>query len=62
MKNLQEKLAATRWDLIVVDEAHKMSASFYGNKLEEDQALQARQAARLHHAPLPVDDRHAAQR
>jgi SNF2 family DNA or RNA helicase len=34
-EELQEKLALTRWDLVVVDEAHKMSASFFGNKLEE---------------------------
>lgn len=32
---LQEKLAQTRWDLIVVDEAHKMSANWYGNKVNE---------------------------
>src|SRR5579859_4423151 len=29
----QEKLAQTEWDLIVVDEAHKMSASFFGGEL-----------------------------
>lgn len=34
-EEIQEKLRATRWDLVVVDEAHKMSASFYGNKLEK---------------------------
>jgi superfamily II DNA or RNA helicase len=33
--NLQEKLKATRWDLIVVDEAHKMSANWYGQKVNE---------------------------
>jgi superfamily II DNA or RNA helicase len=32
-EDLQEKLRTSHWDLVVVDEAHKMSASFYGNKL-----------------------------
>ena len=31
---LQEKLKATEWDLIVVDEAHKMSASFWGGEIK----------------------------
>ena len=31
----QELLTRTQWDLVVVDEAHKMSATFTGNKLEE---------------------------
>lgn len=34
-EELQEKLAATQWDLIVVDEAHKLSASWFGNKINE---------------------------
>ncbi len=29
---LHERLRVTQWDLIVVDEAHKMSASFFGNE------------------------------
>ena len=33
--DLQEKLAASRWDLVVVDEAHKMSAHYYGTKLNK---------------------------
>jgi superfamily II DNA or RNA helicase len=33
--DLQEKLGFSRWDLIVVDEAHKLSASWYGNELKE---------------------------
>ncbi len=32
---LQEKLGFSRWDLVVVDEAHKLSASWYGNELKE---------------------------
>jgi superfamily II DNA or RNA helicase len=33
--DLQEKLGFTRWDLVVVDEAHKLSASWYGTELKE---------------------------
>lgn len=32
-EDVQEKLKATDWDLIVVDEAHKMSASFWGGEI-----------------------------
>ena len=32
---LQELLASTEWDLIICDEAHKMSASYYGRELKE---------------------------
>lgn len=31
---LQEKLRATDWDLIVCDEAHKMSATFFGGEVK----------------------------
>jgi superfamily II DNA or RNA helicase len=31
----QQLLAQTEWDLIVVDEAHKMSANYFGNKINE---------------------------
>jgi SNF2 family DNA or RNA helicase len=33
-EDLQEKLKLTDWDLIVVDEAHKMSATFYGSEVK----------------------------
>lgn len=32
---LQAKLQTTDWDLIVVDEAHKMSANYFGSKVNE---------------------------
>lgn len=32
-EDVQEKLHATDWDLIVCDEAHKMSASFWGGEI-----------------------------
>lgn len=33
--DLQEKLLNSRWDLIVVDEAHKLSATWFGAKINE---------------------------
>ncbi|HRY49086.1 MAG TPA: helicase-related protein [Candidatus Paceibacterota bacterium] len=33
--DIQEKLATIDWDLVVVDEAHKMSAHFFGGELKE---------------------------
>ena len=32
--DLREKLDASEWDLVVVDEAHRMSAHYYGNELK----------------------------
>ena len=34
-EDYQQLLAQTEWDLIVVDEAHKMSANYFGNKVNE---------------------------
>ncbi|PTQ88464.1 DEAD/DEAH box helicase [Agitococcus lubricus] len=34
---LQEKLKNTEWDLIIVDEAHKLSANYYGSKVNKTQ-------------------------
>jgi superfamily II DNA or RNA helicase len=34
-EELQEKLLATAWDLVIFDEAHKLSAHFFGSKLEK---------------------------
>lgn len=34
-EDLQAKIGAAEWDLVIVDEAHKMSASFYGGELRE---------------------------
>ena len=32
-EDLQDKLRATDWDLVICDEAHKMSATFFGNEI-----------------------------
>jgi len=32
-EDYQEKLKNTEWDLVIVDEAHKLSASYFGNKV-----------------------------
>lgn len=34
-EDLQEKLKASFWDLIVVDEAHKLSANYFGQKVNK---------------------------
>ncbi|SFL20786.1 protein of unknown function [Nitrosomonas aestuarii] len=34
-EDFQEKLKNTEWDLIVVDEAHKLSANYFGNKVNK---------------------------
>ena len=38
--DLQEKLRLSHWDLIVVDEAHKLSASYFGNKVNKTKRFQ----------------------
>ena len=39
-EDLQEKLKATQWDLIVVDEAHKMSATVWGGEVKYTKRFQ----------------------
>lgn len=34
-EDFQEKLKKTEWDLIIVDEAHKLSANYFGNKVNK---------------------------
>ena len=34
-EEFQERLQNTEWDLIIVDEAHKLSASYFGNKVNK---------------------------
>ena len=39
-EDLQEKLRLSHWDLVVVDEAHKLSASYFGNKVNKTRRFQ----------------------
>ncbi|TCS97629.1 type III restriction/modification enzyme restriction subunit [Tepidimonas ignava] len=39
-EDLLEKLRLTHWDLVVVDEAHKLSASYFGNKVNKTKRFQ----------------------
>lgn len=36
----REKLCATEWDLIIVDEAHKLSASYFGGEVKKTQRFE----------------------
>lgn len=38
--DLQDKLRLSHWDLVVVDEAHKLSASYFGNKVNKTKRFQ----------------------
>jgi superfamily II DNA or RNA helicase len=39
-EDLQEKLRLSHWDLVVVDEAHKLSANYFGNKVTKTKRFQ----------------------
>ncbi|EJR0961156.1 TPA: DUF3883 domain-containing protein [Vibrio parahaemolyticus] len=39
-EDFQEKLKNTEWDLIIVDEAHKLSASYFGTKINKTKRFQ----------------------
>ena len=39
-EELQEKLRLSQWDLVVVDEAHKLSANYFGNKVNKTKRFQ----------------------
>jgi len=36
-EDLRDKLTATEWDLVIFDEAHKLSANFYGREIHKTQ-------------------------
>lgn len=38
--DLKEKLRNSSWDLVIVDEAHKLSASYFGNELKKNKRYQ----------------------
>ena len=60
-EDVQAKLVNTDWDLIVCDEAHKMSATFFGSEVKYTKALPAGPTPRPDHAASSPDDRDAAQ-
>jgi RecG-like helicase len=37
---LQDKIGLTQWHLVVDDEAHKLSASYFGNELKKTRRFQ----------------------
>ncbi|WP_066335888.1 helicase-related protein [Azohydromonas lata] len=39
-EELQEKLRRAHWDLVVVDEAHKLSANYFGSKINKTKRFQ----------------------
>ncbi|WP_045216067.1 helicase-related protein [Desulfonatronovibrio magnus] len=39
-EELREKLKTSSWDLIIVDEAHKLSASYFGNQVKKTKRFQ----------------------
>ena len=45
-EDLQERLKSSHWDLIVVDEAHKLSANYYGNKINTTKRFELGTASR----------------
>ena len=59
-EDLQAKLQATDWDLVVVDEAHKMSAHYFGGEVKETKRYKLGRLTRLGCPALPAHDRHAA--
>ena len=61
-EELQDKLCAAGWDLVVFDEAHKLAAHFFGTKLEKTGRFRFAEKLGQRHPPPPADDSHAAQR
>lgn len=47
-EELQNKVSAEDWDLIVIDEAHKMAAHFFGNKISETKRYKLGKILREH--------------
>ena len=58
IEDAKESLLRSRWDLVIVDEAHKMSGL---QRRQEDARLPARRGAVDDDRPLPADDGDAAQ-
>ena len=63
-EDVQQKLQAPdcEWDLVICDEAHKMSASFFGRRGQIHQALSLGTAPVPPHPAFSADDGHPSQR
>ena len=63
-EDVQQKLQVPdcRWDLVVCDEAHKMSATFFGGEVKYTKRYRLGQLLSTLTRPLPADDGHPAQR
>lgn len=63
-EDVQQKLSAPdcRYDLIVCDEAHKLSATFFGSEVKHTKRYRLGQILPGADTPLPADDGHTAQR
>ena len=60
--DIQEKLRHTDWDIIVCDEAHKMSASFFSGEVRATKPLPTRTTAWKNHTPLFIANCYTPQR
>ena len=49
---MQAKLEQTDWDLVVVDEAHKMSAHYFGGEVKETKRYKLGRCSGASRAPL----------
>ena len=61
-EDLQARLRAVEWDLVIVDEAHKMAAHSYGAELRRTKRFRSRRVAARPEPPPAVANRHAPQR
>jgi hypothetical protein len=61
-EDLQVKLRASDWDLVVVDEAHKMAARYFGSKLEKTKRYQVGEPTSRDHAASALAHSHPTQR
>ena len=61
-ETLHAKLEQSDWDLIVCDEAHKMSASFFSGEVKPTKRYKLGQLLSTRTRQLPAADRHAPQR
>ena len=59
--DVMPSIASAQWDLIIVDEAHKMAAYQYGEKVGQDQSLSVRRDAVQSFNPSIVPDRNPTQ-